>query len=1041
MTVREPSSWGGFLVPDPRAVLTASAEDGAHVGPPVPSADNVGDLVLRSLRVDRAAAVDDVVVTVTRGGAPVSSGRPAEVSVAVGAGSPMGWMEPVVAWGEDHALTSGASAPSRVARVGGHDGWTSVLYSDDIDGLVDDFHDLAPAGDGELLAVVVQDAGAAYVIHSSIHDATGAALRAGRQVVDVDELQPAASGVRGVRAAWFRGSALLLVNARDPAGATRDRIYQWSSDDGGLSWSFVGSTLETDADAPSSVADVVTTSGAIVVVWATQESLENQLRASTLASPTQALWTAAWVSIDASEDVWNSSDSERVQDLDAALVATEEDVVHLLALTRTGAEGVMLGSVDHGGTWREAENGSRAARWAAPDSAATRLTDTDAVSVAGAVLWHGREGVYRHRLQLGGWTSRGATPTRLTDAGPDRGQRGTWNTFGWTDTWQPWGHVPGGSWSFSGTASVTFSGTALSFGGPGASRVAGRYVATLPTSNAAVQTLTVRAVAASADLGVDQEAPVIFGARFSDGVSDAYAVRVAIGSDRIRVYKQGLVGSWGLVASEPHTFGTAAVEWYARIGVAMTTGDVDVSVVGRLASGITLTGRDDWTDFVDVTFAGIDLSLTTGEMEWGGYLALGEHSTWTAISWCRPEGSSVQGYPDEVPGRPLAPRPVLLAPDVMVAAAGGAAATDDAWTIATAYDHAAANAGDPNPGLVWRPGGRAEGTLTAAWGDDQPAGLVGILLRGLTAEAITVELYDVATAAWVPLTTSGYSRGLSPLWAAVAGGVLRPAAGSGARPQLREAELDGAWLRLDGKVGQITQTRAGVWDSATTAAKGALVTSRWPSQPAAGSASVLPRDMLIVCHTGDVKYSAARVTLAAASSAWPDGVVWTIQRMIVGAVRAFGDAYGWGRAIRVDVAVDEGRTSDDRVRPTALGPPRRTIEVSWTDGVDVTRAGDDYEPDGVAVQEGGAPVSNAGATPFTLQGIFEEVQGAAGELVYIPGVARDVLDSPLSSVVLHRRHQFLHGRLTSSYSADSAQGDPEVDEVLRVASFTIREER
>lgn len=1040
MTVREPSSWGGFLVPDPRVVLTADREDGAHVGPPVPGTDNVGDLVIRSLRIDRSAAVGDVVVTATRGGAAATSGRPTEVSVTVGTGEAQGWMEPTVAWGEDEAISTG-SAPARVTRVGGASGWTAVLYSDDIDGLVDDFHDLAPAGDGELLAVTVEDAGSAYVIHSSIHDAMGTRLRAARQVIDVDELQPAATGVRAVRVAWFKGSALLLVNGRDPAGATRDRIYQWSSDDDGLSWVYVGSTLDTDADIPSSVVDVVTTAGAIVVVWVDHDCLENELRATTLASPTQPLWTAARVSVDTSDDIWNDSDPERIQDLDAALVATEEDVLHLLALTKTGAEGLMVGSVDHGVTWREAENGARAARWAVPDDDAVRLTDTDAVSVAGAVLWHGREGVYQHRLQVGGWTSRGATPTRLTDAGPDRGPRGTWTTFGWTETWQPWGHAPGAPWTFTGTASVSFTGTALSFGGPSASREGGRYVATLPTSNAARQTLTVRAVAAAADLGVDHEAPVVFGARFSDGVSDAYAVRVAIGSDRIRVYKQGLVGSWGLVASEAHAFGTATVEWYARISVAMTTGDVDVSVTGRLASGITLTGRDDWSDLVDVSFAGIDLSLTTGQMEWGGFLALGEHATWKAIAWCRPEGSSVQGYPEEIPGRPLSTRPVLLVPDIIVAAAGGAATTDDTWSIKTAYDHAATHAGDPNPGLSWRPGGRTAGTLTAMWGDDQPGALVGILLRGLTAEAITVELYSVTAAAWVAVTTSGYSRGLSPLWAAAAGKVLRPASGSGARPQLREAELDGAWVRLNGKVGQVTQTRAGVWGVSGDSARGALVTDRWTSQPASGSADVLARDMLIICHVGADAYTGARVTLASASSAWPDGVAWSVQRMLVGAVRAFGDAFGWGRALRVDVAVDDGRTSDDRVRPTALGPPRRTAEVSWTDGVDVTRGGDAYEPDGVAVREGGMAVANAGATPFTLQGIFEEVQGAAGELVFIPGVDRDVLDAPLSSTVLHRRHQFLHGRLTSSYSADSAQGDPEVDEVLRVASFTIREER
>ena len=1036
MSVIYPSGWSGILVPDLRVVATADSERGPHVGPAAPG-DNVGQLVLRTLRTERVAALDDVTLTCSRGGASVTGGLPAEVQVEVGTGQRMGWMEPVVSWGADSASYLATAAP-RVTRPGGRSGWWTPLYSDDIDGLLDVPHDLCPADGGQVLAVALEEVGGVVVLHSSVHDSTGARLWSSAQTIDLDDYDPVSTTIREVRVAWRAGAAILLLNGRDLSGVTRDRIYQWTSDDGGVSWAFVGASSDAVTDTACAVLDVAATSAGLLIVWAHQDDLTSSLRATVLASPTQALSAASWVAVDTPASSWDDSDAARVLKLDGAVVVDSDGTAWLLYLT-TSAVGYALGSVDGGATWAPAINGASAGRWASPDSSATRPADTDAVAVGGAIVWHGVVSSRLHRLQLGGWTSRGATPNRLSDAGPARGARGSWNLAAWSLTWLPWGTPGGTTWTAAGVASETLIGQlTITYGSAG--RAGRMYTASMATSNADAQVVAVRWVAAADGPRTSHQAPVVVGVVAGDGAAAAYGIRIAVGDDEVAVYKRTGATSYTLIGSATaHGFGSSLTEWYARAAFDMTTGDLEVVLVGRLDTGIDLAGRDDWTDVLEVTGAGWNLyGVVSPELAFGSFVESGESGTWREVQWREPEFFSTPGYPDEVAGRPVAAAPICAPPDVLVVGGGGIGAEDDAWTVGTAYDHAADHVLDPNPGLTWQSAGTTEAALTLEWGDHQAGPILGIVLRGVVAEDISVDLWDGS--AWVPVPTSSGWSCVGPLDVSGSGSVLRPTSGLGVQVQLREAELDGAYVELGGAVGVVDGTRAGVWGVGDYA-RASLVTSGWSSGPASsGQALVHARDLALVVEVGNTAYTKARVTLAAAAAAWPDGTCWSVRRALVGAIRPLGDAYGWGRSVRVEVDVEDGRTPDGRIRPRALAPPRRTAEVSWTDGVDTTRAGDGYDPDAIGPSSGGEPIANLGATPWTVAGILEELRGSEGEVVFIPWLELDRLDGALSVATLNRRHHFLHGRIIGSIAIDTAQGDADVDEVVRVNTLTIREE-
>ena len=125
--------------------------------------------------------------------------------------------------------------------------------------------------------------------------------------------------------------------------------------------------------------------------------------------------------------------------------------------------------------------------------------------------------------------------------------------------------------------------------------------------------------------------------------------------------------------------------------------------------------------------------------------------------------------------------------------------------------------------------------------------------------------------------------------------------------------------------------------------------------------------------------------------------------------------------------------------PYQVGLPRRSVEVAWTDGVDVTQIdGNDSDADYMlSTSTGGIePVAYNRDVLYTVQGTLEMLGGPLRPVVYLPALGKGTPDSE----TLTGRASAVYGRITSPIRLESILGDEEASEVWRLARLTIEEE-
>jgi hypothetical protein len=127
----------------------------------------------------------------------------------------------------------------------------------------------------------------------------------------------------------------------------------------------------------------------------------------------------------------------------------------------------------------------------------------------------------------------------------------------------------------------------------------------------------------------------------------------------------------------------------------------------------------------------------------------------------------------------------------------------------------------------------------------------------------------------------------------------------------------------------------------------------------------------------------------------------------------------------------------DRTRVARVAaPPRRTIEVSWMDGLDTSDVEgglQDQAPDYSSV---GTEAASWAGQGYQLSGILRRTDGAADTVLYL-----ERLPVGLAGLhVINRRDRLLLARLDSPISVETAQGDEQADEVVRIAAVSLSEE-
>ena len=513
------------------------------------------------------------------------------------------------------------------------------------------------------------------------------------------------------------------------------------------------------------------------------------------------------------------------------------------------------------------------------------------------------------------------------------------------------------------------------------------------------------------------------------------------------------LGYTALAAAETITYGSGKAEYYIWA-------ETDMSDASNFAIKLTICGRDatdtlgnsgkaNWTTMFQIQQNLSKLiydrggSTTDVVFEWGSYLQTGETCYWYDVSVQVSPGSYAAADPGTyVQGRPVAGAAVQVYPDILLKPEGGIAVVGDTWTVATAYDGAADYADDPSLSLKWDAGVRTEQVVEVTLAEPVSGPILGILLRDMTVENLKIEVAD-STATYIEMVSYGDIL-IDGMRATRNAGIYVPKSGTGQTTtrQFVENELVGYGLVFDGKIRTVTANGQGVWDPTFSGKKATIRADYSGVSASEATIRLIPNSILVLVNVTDFGIvPAVMVTYQAGTSgAWPDSASWKLGRILVGDVHIFGNDPSWGRNVTTEILTDDNELASGRTRPRAKLPPRRRAEISWQDGVDTTRSFDSETPDYLESGSGGTPIANVGGTPWQIEGILRKINGSESEVVYLPRIPLDdSLVDPGSTLILNRRHQFIHGRTSNSVAIEGVQGEENSTEVVRVNTITITE--
>lgn len=614
---------------------------------------------------------------------------------------------------------------------------------------------------------------------------------------------------------------------------------------------------------------------------------------------------------------------------------------------------------------------------------------------------------------LGGWTTR-TTPSR--DSTVDDVL-----AAGWSKIWYPVevpGTATGWTASTTGAPTVGFDSEAVRVQSSTLNYV--RYTsATLNSTHAAMR------VALKCTGGA---------------TSAAYcAARLALGSCEVVVRFSG--SSFAVYDGAGTQIGTnvavalSSTVYQFWIEVNDTTRDVTVRY-----RPYTHDAERSWSEFTGTASA---TSPASRLMEFGNLAAPpGALDSWwnevlVADGNARPvSGADFVSWPADLRGRLYAGSP-YIGDDVRLTARHGPTARGEEWTLATAAHYRLAHVLEtPSPRVGWRSTSTAAQTIALQWSGAATPGqqaVLGILLRGSNVPKVTISGHNGTS--WVALA-SNLDLTLGTLSFSRVGAGVKPGS-TGSSPWLRHGDVaGGTFCYSTSAARRIARHGEGKFDSAASLQPVLrLIDVDDGADPASGSgATIIPDQVLILLELSS-DYKAIRLEIPAVGSTFaPAESYWQIGSLVVGWVYPIGYPTSWGRSLTTEAPVESVTTRDRQVRVVDVAPPVRTLSVSWVDGIDQTPVEDDdaTEPDYVALD------STAGAsergTAYAVDGIFREVHGAAGELVFLPRVP--VLTG---TDVFTRRRDALHCRVGDVLVREAVHGDEHANEVVRVSEVVATE--
>jgi len=1069
--------WTGFLIPERIQSITASSSQNPIVGPATPSDSNVGTGALKTVYTTRTGVGEaEYNVLVSRSGVANGTGLAAELVLSQYNEDDeqthyLGHIDPVVIWG---FISIGDEQYSRVCRWGGYQGWSlGPVYSHALIGNDIPTHDVCAGEENQIVKVGISTSGGSYgaFIGTSIYDrtvSTSIPVDVVYQVIPLSVFNIDTDGLIRVRVGHSAGKYLLLATFLQDG---QYRVHQWASGDQARSWEYIGSTEDTADDFGFSVADIEGTDDGFYVGLACEEDTLFNIRMLRTVSPYEPVWSSTYVKM--SGYAWSdgvSADTPR--DIETCISSDESGKIFATVYVRYPPEDidyvVVYQSQDLGLTWltlRSEFQSPYSGLFEVNTLTAIRPNLVDACATNGLIVWTAYSlfgsGFSRSVAAIGGWSEYAPTCPTFGTGHPTRSGRANGiTTIGyWSNEWLPLGWDPvDNEWTVNtSTASHTISPTGIDITGSGSGQ--GRtWYRDLPTKAISNHIHRVRIVCTTETVRSGHLGPVHIKLRSaSTPATTNHGLIFSINATTVSVYQE-TTSSATLVRT--HAFDSAdGSEFYiyADMDIAHATAvyyicqrklddyATDDGILGlqgkafrwEYATGTTSTNPNIWS------------ISTASRVEWGGFVDASQTTNIMEFLHIEEFDGAASAPPtgelEDVQGRQLSGNLLYMGNDIMISPLGGVFSADDFWTVANAYEYDVQHVLSADPGLIWRGPHISEQVVTARLKNAISGPIVGLLLKGMLHDgSFFVDLYDEVDG-WSEYINDGVSMGVDGIRASLVGNALRPVDGVGATNtwSFRDNEFAGSWLSYGAgqNMYEIITTDGGKWDPDSLSKQPVIRCKSMEAETEDdGVVEIYPKDLLILINIGTRSISRVRVVFPATTNIWPDSIDYReLQRLLFGQVMVMGDDPDWSRSVRHSVEVETAELPSGRVRPKQKLPARRVAEVSWTDGVDTSPVmKPSRNPDWIG---GDVPWADVGSTPWQIQALLERINGEAGEVVYIPRRPNFTeLESSGDYEVLPRRHNFLHGRITSSVTHDAVQGEEDSTEIIRVGTITIREE-
>lgn len=470
-----------------------------------------------------------------------------------------------------------------------------------------------------------------------------------------------------------------------------------------------------------------------------------------------------------------------------------------------------------------------------------------------------------------------------------------------------------------------------------------------------------------------------------------------------------------------------------------------------------------WTQVVtNGSVTGAAVSVSTHVVQWGmiSTAASGTHEmTISRVQVAQiPAGTlastgiaSLAPYP-----RPMPASPITIPGGLRLEAIDGPAASGDSWAVNTAYYYGFENLFTDNPAQVWR-STQDNTTMRIAFdlsGFSSAAGM-------LEAFAFGAALLNSNVKDWRIQIQTNTAKGTNVDWMLVyaqpfavyeapageevgsfaVGNVVYPDGGGEPLRWIEHNELAGCQIFDVGadRSFRIIGNSSGEWAGEYTHRE--------------AYAYLHPDDSPELYDGGSGAYIHLRNSAGFIWDAPPTGTRWLvltipgqrtyegyyeIGRFIAGPLRVFGREYSEDRALEQRSNVELTTRRDGSRYAHSRGPQRRSVTISWREGVDETALYSTLEPKEVPFVSGFTPaeaVANPADTVKLVRGLFHEADGATEPILYLPSIPTNIQSGSLTA-----RDALLYGRIVSQIEIGQILGNEEENQVHRLGAIRIEEE-